>query len=64
MIICLYNGRDRERMKKAGVGARVMWGRMGRDEEVNGMVVFLESNRSACAVAQTYNVDGGKGMSW
>ena len=49
--------------KKAEVGARVPFGRMGTAEDLTGMAVFLASDEANYIVAQTYNVDGGQWMS-
>ena len=49
--------------KKREVGANVPFGRMGRPEDLAGMVIFLASNEADYIVAQTYNVDGGQWMS-
>ena len=48
--------------KKKQVGLAVPYGRMGRAEDLTGMVVFLASAEADYIVAQTYNVDGGNWM--
>jgi hypothetical protein len=48
--------------KKEIVGKEVPFGRMGKAEDLVGMVKFLASEESEYIVSQTYNVDGGNWM--
>ncbi|TFZ33854.1 SDR family oxidoreductase [Pseudomonas syringae] len=49
--------------KKRLVGEQGPFGRMGTAVDLTGMAIFLASADSEYVVAQTYNVDGGNGMS-
>ena len=61
-LFARYEGR-KPGEKKAIVGRKVPFGRMGTAQDLVGMAVFLASREADYIVAQTYNVDGGNWMS-